>query len=87
MKFMFGELMIRIEKLETRSGDIVKRVKKLGRRRVLVETLQMKPRMILTVVVGFVHKGERGMRINQGGDIFIHIRILSIEGISKIWVM
>jgi len=40
MKFMFGELMTRIEKLETRyDGDIVKRVEKLGRRRMLLETL------------------------------------------------
>ena len=51
----------------------------------LLETLQMKPRMILTVEVGSVHIGERGMRISQGGDIFEHIRILSIEGILMIW--
>jgi hypothetical protein len=63
---MFGELMTRIEKLETRyDGDIVKRVEKLGRRRMLLETLEMKPMMILTVVVGSVHIGERGMRIGQ----------------------
>jgi hypothetical protein len=64
---------------------VVKGVEKLGRRRVLLETLQMKSRMILTVVVGFVHIGERGMRIGQGGDIFDHIGILSIEGILMIW--
>jgi len=51
----------------------------------LLETLQMKPRMILTVVVGFVHIRERGMRIGEGADIFGHIRILSIEGILMIW--
>ena len=82
MKFMFGELMTRIEKLETRSDE---GVEKLGRRRVLLETLQMKPRMILTMVVGFIHVGERGMRIDQGGDIFGHIGIFSIEGILMIW--
>jgi hypothetical protein len=38
----------------------------------------MKSRMILTVVVGFVHIGDRGMRIGQGGDIFDHIGILMI---------
>jgi hypothetical protein len=64
---------------------VVKGVGKLGRRRVLLETLQMKPRMILTVVVGSVHISERGMRIGQGGDIFGHIGILSIEGILMIW--
>jgi hypothetical protein len=64
---------------------VVKGVKKLGRRRVLLETLQMKPRMILTVVVGSVHIGERGVRIGQGGDIFSHIGILGIEGILMIW--
>jgi len=80
MEFMFGELMTRIAKLETS-----KRVEKLGRRRVLMETLQIKSRMILTVVVGSVHIGERGMRIGQGGDIFDHIGILSIEGILMIW--
>jgi hypothetical protein len=85
---MFGELMTKIEKLKTRSdGDIVKRVEKLGRRRVLLETLQMKSRMILTVVVDFVHIRERGMRINQGGDIFSHIGILSIKGILMNRVM
>jgi hypothetical protein len=68
-------------------GDVVKRVEKLGRRRVLLETLWMKPRMILTVVVGSVHIRERGMRIGQRGDIFGHIAILSIEGILMIWVM
>jgi hypothetical protein len=68
-------------------GDVVKRVEKLGRRRVLLETLQMKPMKILTVVVGFVCIGERGMRIGQGGDIFGHIGILSIEGILMIWAM
>jgi hypothetical protein len=79
MEFMFGELMTRIEKLETRSdGGHSKRVKKLGRRRVLLETLQMKSRMKLTVVVGSVHIGERGMRIGQGGDIFDRIGILMI---------
>jgi hypothetical protein len=64
---------------------VVKGVEKLGRRRVLLETLQMKPMMILTVVVGSVHIGERGIRIGQGGDIFGHIGILSIEGILMIW--
>jgi hypothetical protein len=44
---------------------VVKRVEKLGMRRVLLETLQMKPRMILTVVVGSIHIGDRGMRIGQ----------------------
>jgi len=34
--------------------DVVKKIEKLGRRRVLLETLQMKLRMILTVVVDFV---------------------------------
>jgi len=68
-------------------GDIVKRVEKLGRRRVLLETLQIKSRMILTVVVSSVHIGGRGMRIGQGGDIFGHVGILSIEGILMIWVM
>jgi hypothetical protein len=67
--------------------DIVKRAKKLGKRRVLLETLQMKSRMILTVVMGYVHIGERGMRIDQGGDIFGHIRILNLKGILMIWVM
>jgi hypothetical protein len=62
-------------------GDVVKRVEELGRRRVLLETLQMKPRMILTMVVGSVHIWERGMRIGQGADIFGHIGILSIKGI------
>jgi hypothetical protein len=52
---------------------VVKGVEKLGRRRVLLETLQMKSRMILTVVMGSVHIGERGMRIGQGGEIFDHI--------------
>jgi len=64
---------------------VVKGVEKLGRRRVLLETLQMKSRMILTLVVGSVHIGEKGMRIGQGGDIFDHIGILSIEGILMIW--
>jgi hypothetical protein len=64
---------------------VVKGVEKLGRRRVLLETLQMQSRIILTVVVGSVHIGERGMRIGQGGDIFDHIGILSIEGILMIW--
>jgi hypothetical protein len=83
---MFGELMTRIEKLETKLMEgVVKGVEKLGRRRVLLETLQMKSRMILTVVVGSVHTGKRGMRIGQGGDIFDHIGILSIEGILMIW--
>jgi hypothetical protein len=67
--------------------DEVKRVEKLGMRRVLLETLQMKPMMILTVVVGSVHIREKGMRIDQGGDIFSHIGILNIEGILMIWVM
>ena len=57
---------------------VVKGVEKLGRRRVLLETLKMKLRMIFTVVVGSVHTGERGMRIGQGGDIFGHIGILMI---------
>jgi hypothetical protein len=57
---------------------VVKGVEKLGRRRVLLETLKMKLRMIFTVVVGSVHIGERGMRIGQGGDIFSHIGILMI---------
>jgi hypothetical protein len=57
---------------------VVKGVEKLGRRRVLLETLKMKLRMIFTVVVGSVHIGERGMRIGQGGDIFGHIGILMI---------
>ena len=47
----------------------------------------MKPRMILTLVVGSIHIGERGMRLSQGGDIFGHIGILSIEEILMIWVM
>ena len=63
---------------------VVKGVEKLGRRRVLLETLKMKLRMIFTVVVGSVHIGERGMRIGQRGDIFGHIEILSIEGILMI---
>jgi hypothetical protein len=45
----------------------------------------MKSRMILTVVVGSVQIGDKGMRISQGGDIFNHIGILSIEGILMIW--
>jgi hypothetical protein len=45
----------------------------------------MKSRMILIVVVGSVHIGERGMRIGQGGDIFDHIGILSTEEILMIW--
>jgi len=73
MKFMFGELMTKIKKLETRYDEV------------LLETLQMKPRMILTVVVGSVHIGERGIRIGQRGDIFDDIGILSIEGILMIW--
>jgi hypothetical protein len=54
---------------------------------VLLETLQIKSRMILTMVVSSVHIGGRGMRIGQGGDIFGHVGILSIEGILMIWVM
>jgi hypothetical protein len=45
----------------------------------------MKSRMILIVVVGSVHIGERGMRIGQGGDIFDHIGIWSTEEILMIW--
>jgi uncharacterized Zn finger protein len=85
MEFMFGELMTRIEKLETRSNGGRSRRGREARKEESVETLQMKPRMILTVVVGSVHIGERGMRIGQGGDIFGHIGILSIEGILMIW--
>jgi hypothetical protein len=86
MEFMFGELMTRIEKLETKSdGGRSKGVEKLGRRRVLLETLQMKSRIILIVVMGSLHIRKRGMRIGQGGDIFDHIGILSIEGILMIW--
>jgi hypothetical protein len=48
--------------------------------------LQMKPKMILNVVVGSVDIRERGMRIGQGGDVFSHIGILNIEGILMIWV-
>jgi len=60
MEFMFGELMTKIEKIKNRSdGDVVKRVEKLGRRRVLLETLHIKSRMIFTVVVGSVHIGEK----------------------------
>jgi hypothetical protein len=40
-------------------GDVIKKVEKLRRRRVLLETLQIKPRMILTVVGGHTHRGER----------------------------
>jgi hypothetical protein len=39
------------------------------------------------VVVDFVHIGERGMRLNQEGDIFSHIGILSIKGILMNRVM
>jgi len=88
MKFMFVELMTSIEKLETKSDwGRSKKVKKLRRRRVLLETLHMKSTMILTVVVDFIHIGERGIRISQRRDIFGHIGILSIERILMNWVI
>ena len=86
MEFMLSELMNKIEKLDTRfDGGRCKKVEKLGKRRVLLETLQMKPRMILTIVVDFIHIGERGMRVDQGGNIFDHIWIFSIKEILIIW--
>jgi hypothetical protein len=63
MKFMFGEMMSRFEdrfeKLETKveSG--------LGRRRVLLETLQKESKMILTVIVSSVHIKMNCMRLDQ----------------------
>ena len=54
-------LMTRIEKLETRSDG-----GRSKRGRVLLETLQMKSRMILTVVVGSVHIVGSVQLITQG---------------------
>jgi hypothetical protein len=71
---MFGELMTRIEKLKTRSDGGRSKKGREARKEESVTGLMM----ILTVVVGSVHIGERGMRIGQEGDIFDHIGVLSI---------
>jgi len=83
MKFMFGELMTRIEKLKIRSDGGRSKKGREARKEESVTGLMM----ILTVVVGSVHIGERGMRIGQEGDTFGHIGILNMEGILMIWVM
>jgi hypothetical protein len=58
-----------------------------SRRRVLLETQQKEPNMILTMVVSFVQIGMNCMRLGQGGVAFGQIGILGIGGILMIWVM
>jgi len=88
MKFMFGELMTRIEKLKTRSDE--GRSKKGGEARKDESVAGNSPNEVeddLNCGSGFRTHRERGMRISQGGDIFSHIGILSIEGILMNRVM
>ena len=92
IEFMFGEMMSRFEdsfeKLETKvENGLRKKVKKLGRRRVLLKTLQKEPKMILTMVVSSVHIRMNCMRLGQGGVEFGQIGIMGIGGILMIWVM
>jgi hypothetical protein len=66
MEFMFGEMMSRFEKLETKvESGLGKKGKEARRRRVLLETLQKEPKMILTVVVSSVHIGTNCTRLGQ----------------------
>ena len=62
-------------------------LEKLGRSRVLLETLQKEAKMILTMVVSSAHIGMTCMRLGQRGVEFGQIGILGIPGILMILVM
>jgi hypothetical protein len=79
IEFIFGELMTRIEKLETRfDGERSKRGKEARKEEGVARNSTDEVEDDLNCGGGFrTHRGE-SMRIGQRGDIFSHIWILMI---------
>jgi hypothetical protein len=86
MEFMFGELMTRIEKLETRSdGGRSKRGREARKKESVAGNSADEVEDDLNCGGGFrTHRGERYENRSRRGHID-HIGILSIEGILMIW--
>ena len=85
---MFGELMTKIEKLETgQIGNVVKKGEEARKEKSVARNSVDEVKDDLYRGNGFCTHRGRGMRNGKGGDIFDHLGILSIKGILMIWGM